>query len=107
MNHREIAQASTDGYLAPNVIRLAAARDALARASRPDPHCRLRVTAWKPQGLIAVMAAELINAAAVRGCGTIRDLRRAGFTDAQIADFGDAAIAAARGRRPDLDRCRA
>jgi hypothetical protein len=107
LDQQELEELRTDGYRDRKVVRLAVARDLAARHQRPNPHCRLRLKALKPAGIIAGMAAALVSAALDRRAATWKDLRRAGFSVEQIAEYGDDAVAVARGMRPDLDRCRA
>lgn len=93
----DLLQLSTDSRIPPEVY--AAVRKMMPQPPKamPDPaHCRLRVRRWRGPALAERMAQAI--AARVRlgaRCVTQADLLLEGFSPADIAAQGDAAVARA------------
>ena len=103
LSHYDRLALSADGRLDPAAVAAALAADAAERrALKP----RVRVPAGRaparPSELIRGMAAALIAGAERLGGVGARWLTEHGFSEAEIAAHGDAAVAEAARRRPDL-----
>lgn len=76
-----------------------AALRAKATYATPRPAAAItiaRVTGLKPIAAVPAMAAVIAELVRTTGCATEADLRRAGYTDADIRTHGQAATALAR-----------
>ena len=104
MTRLELLQSAIDGHIPAAVWARARELDRIDAATPGRrPAVRLRVKAWKPRGIVARLAGAMIRIRASAGACRAEDLIRAGFTEAEIARHGDAAVAEANRRYTRAD----
>lgn len=109
IGHVALLELAHDGRVPPRLRAEAERMDAEAARLRPrTARVRPRIVRLKPKGFVECMARVLVSARSAKGAGTRADLLRTGFSDAEIALYGDRSVARAgeiwNGERSPLSR---